>query len=809
MFKHLRQQIIGVSVAYAVLPFSVFADTHTDLDARREMAVISARAGQLEVGLHDLSHLHRIHPDNQEIRNDYAVVAAWAKRDALTTRLLNEAELDTLPDYVLMPYAKALRNDQQWDRSLAAYREWQLRYPNTFEAKLGVVLTYADAGVYESSRNQLNILRRAELGIEEKAMVQFACGYIAERERKFVQALDCYNLGLRHAPENVELLERRAIIASALGANEFALRSYSQLSNTAESETANNLQLDATALRLRWASLEENRARYAATEEALRGHDGIDRPSREQALIRKYDRIVGLVAGYEMQEAIELYSSLNLHPDEIPVYVLGSTAQAHLYLNHTKEAIQLFRYALPKVPSDHAEVRFDLQVGLFHSLSDQGYYEEAGDVAAEIARSQSPWIRPTDKIWLENQRYTTAREVAALTLAYREDYENALSSFNDMLVIGAANDGLRLSNANLKRWRGWYRASERDTSKVSNPGYELLKTTLSSHLSMDRGAYRNAEQNLNTVKDLHPRDKGVKALDRRWRLHNRPQLQIVAQAGKSDGTQLGSESYSVDVHYYTRPFAYNYRTFVHSHTRWAEFLEGDGRDTRLGAGLEYRGLSWSLSGEVHTGMEQNNSPGLTITHQLDSTDHWHHSTTLNYNGLNIPLRGTRIGIQGEDISHTTTYRWHESAQASIGLGYMRIDDGNERRSINTDYQQRFINAPRHKTALSAALFTSKNDELVTPYFNPSSDLDARVGLIHEWRMQQTYQLIRKLRLGAFLGRYYQEGFGTNPLWSARLEYEQEVDHLWSITAGIAFGRRPYDGIQERQEQYYLTLQSKL
>ena len=809
MFKLLRKQILGVALTYAVLPFGAQADVITDVDGRRELAVLSARAGQLEVALADLARLHEEYPVNQRIRNDYAVVAAWAGKDALTTQLLTEVELTSLPDYVLAPYAKALRNEQFWMRSIETYREWQSRAPLSFDAKLGLVLTHADAGNYEASKETLATLHTLELTREEVATSYFACGYIAERERQFVAALDCYNLGLRITPDDTALLERRAIIAAALGANEFANAEYANLHADPKSELANSLQLDATALRLRWAGLEENKFRYEAASEALLGHDRILHPNKRQEQTRDFDRIVGLVAGYQMQEALDVYNTLGLQPDELPAYVLAALAQAHLYFNNTDRSIQYFRYAIAKVPPEQQALEFDLQVGLFHALSDNGHYEEAGQLASKLANSQYPWIRPTNKIWLENERYTVAREVGALALAYREEYDRALSSFDDLLSVGAANEGLRLSNATLQRWRGWYRASELETAKVSDPGFELPRTTLSSHIYLDRGAYRRAELGLTKAKALHPRDKGVQALDRRWRLHNRPQVQISAQAGQSDGTELGSESYSVDAHYYTSPFAYNYRAFVHAHTRWAEFLEGDGRDTRVGVGLEYRGLAWSLSGEVHTGLEQNSSPGLTLNHQWDSTDHWRHSTTFNYNGLNIPLRGTRVGIEGEDISHTTTYRWHESAEASVGFGYMRIDDGNERLSASARYQRRIFNAPRHKTAFIASLFTSESDDLVTPYFNPESDLDTRIGLLHEWRIQQTYELVRKLRVGASIGRYYQEGFGSDSLWTTNVEYEQELDHLWSITVGTSIGRRPYDGIQERQEQYYLTFRSKL
>ena len=90
MFKRLRKQILGVALTYAVLPFGVQADVNTDVDGRRELAVMSARAGQLDVALVDLARLHEEYPVNQRIRNDYAVVAAWAGKDALTTQLLAE-----------------------------------------------------------------------------------------------------------------------------------------------------------------------------------------------------------------------------------------------------------------------------------------------------------------------------------------------------------------------------------------------------------------------------------------------------------------------------------------------------------------------------------------------------------------------------------------------------------------------------------------------------------------------------------------------------------------------------------------------
>ncbi len=776
-----------------------------------DAAVRDARDGQMASALHSLAALHEMHPDVARIRHDYAVVAAWAEDDARVAALLDGERIELLPSYVLEAYAKSLRNLGRWQHARDAYRAWQSRHPDSFDARLGLVLTQADAESYDAAVSQLEAIDIATLDEARRTAFYLACGYIQERQGAFVAALDCYNRGLRQLPDSRDLLRQRAVVASALGASEYARDTLLALGEV-DDEILNDVRLDATALRVRWLHLEPAGARERPTADVLQAFARLEGLTPRQARTREYDALVGEVAGYRMTAALTRYRALLPEVGglpQMPSYVLGAVGQALLHTEQAHEAVQVYRAAISNLGGDASpDARFDYEVGLFYALSDAGRLEEAQMLAERLDQAQQPWIRPTDRLWLENNRYIVAREVGALGDAYADRYTKALSRFEGLLDIAPANDGLRLSSAIVKRWRGLHRRSQADAEKVHGVRYRYPRAVLEGQLAIDRYDYDGAAQALEQAKVLHPMGKSTIDLQRRLEIQHRPEVVVSAGFAQSEADQIGAESFYVDSRYFGGLQHGRWRPFVHSHYRQAEFSEGLGRDHRLGVGAQYFAPYWSLSAEVNRGVEQNHGTGAAVEHAWRSTDHLSHDTRLSWNSIETPLRGTRVGVEGDTLSHSTTLRWHEAGRATVGFSVADYDDGNDRRSAHVSVLERVINQTRHKLSVLGSLYASRNSETGTAYYNPERDVDVRVGLMHEWRMHRDYRSRHTLRSQIWYGNYQQRGFGSDGLWQVGVEYEHNLDEVFDLLLGVRFGRRPYDGVQEREEEVYMTVRAR-
>ena len=156
-----------------------------------------------------------------------------------------------------------------------------------------------------------------------------------------------------------------------------------------------------------------------------------------------------------------------------------------------------------------------------------------------------------------------------------------------------------------------------------------------------------------------------------------------------------------------------------------------------------------------------------------------------------------------------TRRWHEARRADLALGVMRLDDDNQRRWASLAYQQRMFNAPRHKLDAVAGFYTSDNRRLDSVYFNPTRDREMTLGLRHEWRLLRDYDRWFFQRIGIAAGSYFQESYGSDPLWRLNWEQEWQITPALSITYGASLGKRSYDGDRERQTSFFLTLGSRL
>lgn len=779
------------------------------VDDRREAAVRAARRGRIDQARQHLEELYRSDPANRAVRLDLAVVAAWAGDDGRCVELLNGLDAATLPDYVLEAYAKAARNLKRWEQSLTLYQHLRQRHPQRPEFALARTLVLADAGRFEAAAAEQ---RRIHDTLAEdspwRAESHFTCGYVAQRRQRLTAALGCYGRALQAQPEHGPARRGYVLTASALGAARQALRAAAADPALLSDAQRRRLEIDAAAMHVRWANLpdDEGSRRHAAAALEAQAELLAQEPGQNTATARtvRFDRVAALVAHRRMAKATAEFESLRTDVaglDQYPAYVLQAAAQAYLYLRQPRRAAEAYRAALRQEPDS-----LEHQLGLFYALSDCNDHEAARALARDMVAAQPAWASRQPGRWKANPGYARAREAAAMERAFRDRYGAALADFAQMLEVAPANTSLRLSRAHVRRWRGHYEDAHKDVVRVRAQDPQNLRArVLAADLALDRRRYPRAEALLNDAVRQAPDATATLDLARRWATHQRPEVAVEAQAGRSDGGAFSSRDWRLDGYYYTAPLAYRYRGFVHDSFSYGRFDEGSGRDHRLGAGLEYRLPAWTLQGEVHQGLEDNDSAGLTAAARWFPNDRLTLQAGGALNSRDMPLRGTRIGVQANDLELAARYRWHEGRDAGVSIGVVDMDDGNLRRRLQADFRTRVVNLPEHKLFANVRAYTSRNSETGRIYYNPESDRELSLGLTHEWRIFRHYDRGLTQRLGAEAGSYWQENFGSGTIWTLFAEHQWQLGPRSSVSYGIRGGGRVYDGNREHMASLYLSL----
>lgn len=775
----------------------------TDLDGAREAAVQAARDGALPQARATLERLLEGHPDDRRLRFDLAVVAGWQGADARVAELLDGVDPETLPDYVLEAYAKAERNLKHWERARALYERLMQRRPDAAEPALARVLVLADAGRFDDARAALASL--ADGGAGEPAELAYAAGYVEERDRRFTRALAWYRRALRHAPEHVEARRRYAIAASALGATRQARALADAEPGLLDAATRTRLALDEAAMHVRWAPLPSPDAPRAHARAALEAQAALQqRPDlaeadtpRARAL--RFDHVAALAADRRMAEAVAAFEELDEPVDTLPLYVLSAAADAYAYLERPEEASRLYRAGVARAPE-----RLDLQAGLFYARSDLQDYDGASGVAQALVDAEPAWRSPAPGVWSPSAAYAMGRELGALSLAFQDHYAAALGDFDDQLSVAPANTSARLARAQIRRWRGWYAAAASDVTRVRTLEPDSHRAQiLAGHLALDERQFAAAESTVREAVRREPDARDTLALAERWRIHDSPELSLEAAAGRSDGGAFSSRDWRTDAWWFSAPVRHRYRAFAHDTVSWGRFDEGDGRDHRLGAGVEYRLPRWTMRGELYRGLADDRRSGAALDVDWRLDDHLSFSLGGDLNSREVPLRGVRAGVHGDAVEAGARYRWHESRELAVSAGRLDLSDGNDREWGSAAFTTRVFNRPRHKVHLSARGYASRNSATGVAYYNPASDRELALGATHEWRVFRRYDHGLVQRVGIEAGDYWQEDFGSGAVWSLFAEHDWQLGPRTALRYGVRTGGRVYDGEREHAAALFL------
>ncbi|MEO6366057.1 MAG: poly-beta-1,6 N-acetyl-D-glucosamine export porin PgaA, partial [Luteimonas sp.] len=309
-----------------------------------------------------------------------------------------------------------------------------------------------------------------------------------------------------------------------------------------------------------------------------------------------------------------------------------------------------------------------------------------------------------------------------------------------------------------------------------------------------------------------PRNVHVQRMDTYHARHTGWQFAATADRGRSHvrGNALASPSpmgnrdgdHAFDVQ---SPLLGNrWRLTAHTHDRWADFSDAAAggvrvHDRRIGAGVRYENDKLDLRAYATRPNDRwSNDTGFGVE------ANWRLSDVLNGELLarradpDASLQARRSGITGDRIAVGLNYVPSERTTLSTAAEHWRYSDGNRREVFGAQLDQRLLSRPHLLLNGLVEAYAGRGSRDDAPYFNPGSDGSLKVGLRVDHLAWRRYERHFRHRISVMAGPYWQEGFGSAIVPSARYEHEWSFGLGSTLVYGADWSRPVYDGVREQR-----------
>jgi len=553
-------------------------------------------------------------------------------------------------------------------------------------------------------------------------------------------------------------------------------------------------------------------ARYAATDQALAlnapwlSASGLRPEMRQQTL----DLRMQLLAQRDAAAAVAFYRN---HPDLAwSAASSAALAGALLTMHAPLEAERWYRTALRLQPQ--ADDALNWQLGLAYALLESGQYRAARrHLVSMQAATPRQKPDPLERRPVFNPDFQAVMAQQAMFMAWMSDPLAGQRQLEALLDNSPYATDLRQGLANIALLRGWPRLAgsmfrrlqvDQAPDSDANTSLGLVDVALETQ-SFDR-----ANSMLTQLEQDLPGVPSVRERRQRWQALTGPELTV--QAGHDLGGVQGSNernAWDSQTRLYG-PASGSWRVFAEHLLQTADFTSVDpaqqGRYETLGVGGQYRSPwahgEFGVVGEVEGRGRQGGFAGIDWT----PDDHWTLGTRYEQNSAQLPLIARLDDIGGNLLQGSVQYRYSDALSMSLTVSQLNMSDGNRRQSASVGVDQRLIAGPGYQLSLETQVEASRNDVIDNArYFNPSKDLGLSVTAMNDWTLWRAYERSWHQRAGLTVGRYQQQGFGSDQLWSLKLEQVLDWSQRFSVTYGLTRTAHPYDGSTSIGNRVYLNL----
>lgn len=561
--------------------------------------------------------------------------------------------------------------------------------------------------------------------------------------------------------------------------------------------------------------------RFDGIDSALAAADDLDKrmPSTpEYSPVRTAlagDRTVALAARGEMKQAVATFETIP--PDaEISIDALAAVGDAYLYLSEPGKANAVYQRALKQATAPQADIAtrgfqygartrpIELREGLFWSYVDQGRAADANLALEDMGKSLPP--AKDVRTWgPENDDYLRYYRLRAQYLIYTGRVDEGIASLEKLEKEVPFNAEVRAAHADAvsgqshpRQAIAMYRASLTDHPDSVEMLAGLGRASLTAD---DYASARNVDQ---TLGNTFPDSGAVRGFKRDYKAYRSPVF-TTDLSFEHGNSALADNSFTSDSYVYSQPFGDNWRVFSHTFFGHAQTDGGNISRTRTGVGGDYRHGPLTVLGEVTRSFGADGRTGGRGSIAYALNDYWTVGAGLDTNDNSLPWKAYAAHIWGRSANVSIVYRQSDRREVKLSYGVSRYSDSNLHQEISATATQRVYTSATQLVNVSLDLGTDSNTRQDAPYFNPGRDYAAAATVMHQLTLWKKGDMSLQQRLSASGGVYNERGFGTSPLWTARLEHAWTFKHDITLTYGVEISSHAYDGQRERSETGFLSV----
>ncbi|VWB08677.1 poly-beta-1,6 N-acetyl-D-glucosamine export porin PgaA [Burkholderia lata] len=561
--------------------------------------------------------------------------------------------------------------------------------------------------------------------------------------------------------------------------------------------------------------------RFDGIDNALRAADDLDKrmpATPEYTPVRTAlagDRTVAYAARGDMKTAVATFETIPSDA-EISIDALSAVGDAYLYLSEPGKANAVYQRALKQAtasPTDRATRGFqygartrpiELREGLFWSYVDQGRAADAKQALDDMGASLPP-AKDVRSYGPEESDYLRYYRLRAQYLIFTGHVDQGIAALEELekqvpfnAEIRAAHADAVSGQAHPRQAIAMYRASLTDHPD----SVEMLAGLGRASLTADD--YASAKTVDQTLDNTFPDSGAVRTFKRDYKAYRSPVF-TTDLSFEHGNSALADNSFTSDSYVYSQPFGDNWRVFSHTFFGHAQTDGGNVSRTRTGVGGDYRHGPLTVQGEVTRSFGSDGRTGGRGSIAYALNDYWTVSGALDTNDNSLPWKAYAAHIWGRSANVSVVYRQNDRREVKLSYGVSRYSDSNLHQEIAATATQRVYTSANQLVNVSLDLGTDSNTRRDAPYFSPGRDYAAAATVMHQLTLWKKGDMGLQQRVSVSGGVYNERGFGTSPLWSARLEHAWTFKHDITLTYGVEVSSHAYDGQRERSETGFMSV----
>lgn len=784
-------------VSLLLLLFATQAQAATDAVVEtRERAVAQARAGETAAALRALQGLYADTP-RADVLHDLIAVAHWHGDHALAAELASRLDWETAPPFAVEAGAKALRDARRFDAAAAAFAVCVRRWPEHPVCRLNAALTRGESGDLAAAFADLRALEGRYPNLAE---LRAARAYLHRLNRDWAAAAADYQEAADLVPHPTEYLRLAIFSLLDLGAPQRAAALAARHPEALSESLSVRLRAELASRAVRWSTqlaAPVGQPRHARTDHALALlAENARRLPPEAAALRlreRFDRLVALRQRERYDEVLDEYAVLVREGAVLPRYALNAVGDALLGSRRPEEAVAVYLRCLEQAPDD-----LNVRIALVFAYVEAERFPQALALADQLVAEQ-----PDHHGHVPNPVKASVAGLAAMVRAFGAMHPQALERLEPLVREAPLHSELRRSLATVYRWRGWPRRAEAEYRTVLTAFPDDLDARLGLAATwMAQGREAEVAAELGELSRRHPDHREVARLASDWQLNRGWHLSSEASAGRSSGGTFASEEWEWRSRLRSPLVGHHLRALLWQHSRQGEVPEGEAEYRHLGLGVGYYRPGWVLYAGLHADRNEQDRQGGLLGVERVVDDHWSWSAEFDGSSPELPLRAWRAGIDASHLRLALGYRWSEQRRLDLDLIGLDFSDGNRRRALSANLQQRLHTEPHFQLDAALGGYLSRNSLDGPVYFNPSADGSLGLRLGADWLSWRRYERSFNQRLGLEVGSYWQRGFGASPVYGVSYEHEWKWGESFRLRYGLSWSSKAYDGDRESLESVY-------